>query len=61
MIAFLCELLDGCKLNVTNSNDVLLFENAFEHTEIRGTFVDIKDLRISEKAFNTAHARVSRS
>ncbi|XP_073834037.1 ben isoform X2 [Musca autumnalis] len=56
--AFRQKSSESCKVNVTNSNDVLLFENAFEHTQIRGTFVGIKDFRISEKAFNTAHARL---
>uniref|UniRef100_A0A1I8P772 Right handed beta helix domain-containing protein n=1 Tax=Stomoxys calcitrans TaxID=35570 RepID=A0A1I8P772_STOCA len=49
---------ESCKLNVTNSNDVLLFENSFENTQIKGTFVGIKDLRISEKAFTSAQARL---
>lgn len=50
--------IESCKFNVTNSNDVFLFENAFENTQIRGSFVGIKDLRISEKAFNSAQAKV---
>ncbi|KAM7348327.1 ben isoform 2-T2 [Cochliomyia hominivorax] len=46
------------KFNITNSNDVLLLENAFEKTNIRGQFVAIKDLRINEKAFKSAQARL---
>ncbi|XP_061399594.1 uncharacterized protein LOC133335325 [Musca vetustissima] len=56
--AFRQKASESCKLNVTNSNDVLLFENAFENTQIRGSFVGIKDLRISEKAFNSAQAKL---
>lgn len=46
------------KVNISNSNDVLLLQNAFEKTNIRGYFVAIKDLRINEKAFKSAQARV---
>ncbi|KNC30502.1 hypothetical protein FF38_07824 [Lucilia cuprina] len=46
------------KIIITNSNDVLLLENAFEKTNIRGQFVGIKDLRINEKAFKSAQARL---
>uniref|UniRef100_A0A1I8MBC7 Right handed beta helix domain-containing protein n=1 Tax=Musca domestica TaxID=7370 RepID=A0A1I8MBC7_MUSDO len=56
--AFRQKASESCKLNVTNSNNVLLFENAFENTQIRGTFVGIKDLRIAEKAFSSAQAKL---
>ncbi|XP_065362958.1 uncharacterized protein be isoform X2 [Calliphora vicina] len=46
------------KIIITNSNDVLLLENAFEKTNIRGQFIGIKDLRINEKAFKSAQARL---
>ncbi|XP_075159237.1 ben [Haematobia irritans] len=56
--AFKQKASESCKVNVTNSNDVLLFENSFENTQIRGSFVGIKDLRISEKAFSSAQAKL---
>lgn len=56
---FLLKIVASYKLNITNSNEVLLLENAFEKTNIRGQFLAIKDLRINEKAFKSAQARVS--
>lgn len=44
-----------------NSNDLILYSNAFKKAEINGRFVGVADLRIEEKAFNSANARVSMS
>ncbi|XP_053950721.1 uncharacterized protein LOC128858454 [Anastrepha ludens] len=44
------------KFTVRNSNDLILYSNAFKRAEINGRFVGVADLRIEEKAFNSANA-----
>ncbi|XP_037938855.1 uncharacterized protein LOC119671986 [Teleopsis dalmanni] len=46
------------KFTVRNSNEVILYADAFEEAEVNGLFVDIKDLRIDEGAFNLAKAKL---
>uniref|UniRef100_A0A1A9WVB5 Right handed beta helix domain-containing protein n=1 Tax=Glossina brevipalpis TaxID=37001 RepID=A0A1A9WVB5_9MUSC len=48
----------NCKFTVRNSNDLILYADAFENAKINGLLVGIKDLRIGEKAFNSAHAKL---
>ncbi|KAL9873804.1 ben isoform 2-T2 [Glossina fuscipes fuscipes] len=48
----------NCKLTVRNSNDLILYADAFENAKINGLFVGIRDLRIGEKAFNSAQAKL---
>ena len=47
------------KFNIRRSNDVIIYGNAFENTNVKGTFSEINDLRIEEQAFNKAKAKVS--
>uniref|UniRef100_A0A0K8WLM8 Uncharacterized protein n=1 Tax=Bactrocera latifrons TaxID=174628 RepID=A0A0K8WLM8_BACLA len=46
------------KFTVRNSNDLILYSNAFKKAEINGKFFGIADLRIEEKAFNSADAKL---
>ncbi|XP_017479173.1 PREDICTED: uncharacterized protein LOC108368772, partial [Rhagoletis zephyria] len=48
--------LGNKKFTVRNSNDLILYSNAFKRAEINGRFVGVADLRIEEKAFNSANA-----
>lgn len=52
-------VLGNKKFTVRNSNDLILYSNAFKKAEINGKFFGVADLRIEEKAFNSADAKVS--
>lgn len=47
------------KINIQRSNDVIIFGNAFEGTQVIGTLNGINDLRIEEQAFNKSKARLN--
>ncbi|XP_055846453.1 uncharacterized protein LOC129912281 isoform X2 [Episyrphus balteatus] len=47
------------KFNIRRSNDVIIYGNAFENTNVKGIFSEINDLRIEEQAFNKAKAKLT--